>query len=166
MEYIRRRHLFWLQGWENCRDSVYFANGKASFIEIFHNSNKTLNLTFGEAITKLGEPEYIINTPTSGGIPGSPTTSYIVIAIHPEWGFGFGYDTRDQPASQKAEIKPENKLYVIIFFAPEFLDQLLDAGFYSTRKLGSSEIRKSWKPWDGYGSLVEKYPPAKIIYPK
>jgi hypothetical protein len=141
---------------------IYFSDGKASFIEIFHESNRELSITFEDAVSRLGVPQYIINIPMSGGLPLAPTTSHIIIAVQPEQGFGFDFDTRNQPTSQKAELRPDNKLRAITFFDPEFFDQLLEAGFFSLGKLYASETRKFMTPWDGYGVLREKYPPAVI----
>lgn len=141
---------------------IYFSNGKASFIEIFHDSNGELSITFEDAISQLGEPQYIINIPISGGLPLAPNTSHIIIAVQPEQGFGYNFDTRNQPASQKGELRAENKLRAITFFDPEFFDQLLEAGFFSLGNFNASATRKYMVPWDGYGVLGEKYPPAAI----
>ena len=143
-----------LQGW------ISIFNGKASLIQIFGEGNRNIGITFGEAVNKLGEPKYIINIPTSGGVPLSPTTSYIIIAVQPERGFDFDFDTRDLPAFRKTELRPENTLRVISFFDPEFFDQLIEAGFFSLGRLHASETRKYWIPWDGYGNIAEKYPPV------
>lgn len=139
---------------------VYISNGKVSLLQIFREGNRELDVTFGEAVNELGEPEYIINVPVSGGLPLAPSTSYIVTALQPGRGFEFDYDTRYLPKAQKAELKPENKLRVIGFFDPAFFDQLLDAGFFSLGYLNASETRKYMIPWDGYGILAEKYPPV------
>jgi len=141
---------------------VHISNGKASYIEIYGDSNRDIDVTFGEAVNELGEPEYIINVPLSGGLPLAPSTSYIVTALQPDRGFEFDYDTRYLPKAQKAELKPENKLRVIGFFDPDFFDQLLEAGFFSLGYLNASETRKYMIPWDGYGIIAEKYPPVSI----
>jgi hypothetical protein len=141
---------------------VYISNDKAVFIEISRVGDLELDTTFGEAVNMLGEPEYIINIPISGGLPLAPKTNFIIIAIQPERGFGFDYDTRYLPGYQKAELLPENKLRGITFFDPAFFDQLLEAGFFSPGHLHSNETRKYMIPWEGYGALEEKYPPASV----
>lgn len=72
------------------------------------------------------------------------------------------YDTRYLPGSRKGELNPENKLRVIFFFDPELYDHFLEAGYFSLLYLKEEETRKYMVPWDGYGSLEEKYPPANI----
>lgn len=114
---------------------VYFTKDKASHIGLFDNSNKSLDTTFDDALRLLGEPKYIYNLPATGGVPGAPTDSNIIYAIHPETGFGFSLDMRHQPASSRAELTPESKLGGVFFFDPEFLEQLLDAGFFSLYRL-------------------------------
>ncbi len=140
---------------------VYISSGKAAYIEIYRDSNRNMDITFGEAVKKLGEPEFITNIPVSGGVPLAPTTSYIVTAIQTERGFGFDYDTRYLPKSKKAKLSPENKLRVFFFFDPDFFDDLLEAGYFS---LGdqTKDTSKFMRPWDGYGILREKYPPLLI----
>jgi hypothetical protein len=65
---------------------MYINKGKVSFVEVFNKDNNPLDITLGEAIARLGEPEYVINVPISGGPPLAPTTSYIITAIQPEKG--------------------------------------------------------------------------------
>jgi len=160
--------------WNIFEDTIYFhfnkseiqgraniSSGKVVFIQIYGDSNRNLDITFGEAVKKLGEPEFVTNIPVSGGVPLAPTTSYIITAIHPERGFGFDYDTRYLPKSTKTELSPENKLRVVFFFDPDFFDQLLEAGYFSGGNK-ASDSSKFMRPWDGYGILREKYPPLFI----
>lgn len=138
-----------LGGW------IHISNGKVSFIQFFsEGGNGVLGISFSNALKQLGEPQYILNIPTTGGIPGAPTTSYRIFAFHPERGISFNFDTRQQPAYRRSELRPENKLGGIAFFDPEFFEQLLDAGYFSPREY--------WTPWDGYGKITKKYPPVRI----
>jgi len=137
---------------------IFFLGDKVSKI----NFSGTINMDFSQAIEELGTPEYIINIPLSGGMPLAPTSSFNIIAIIPEQGIGYSFDTRSVEGKLKKEIQPESMITKIFFFNPNDYEIILNAGLFSTPYLTGEETQKYMIPWTGYGSILEKYPPAII----
>ncbi len=140
------------------RIEIYFLEDKVSKI----NFSGTINMVFSQAIEELGAPEYIINIPLSGGMPLDPSLSFNIIAIIPEQGIGYSFDTRNLEGNLKKDIQPESSLDKIFFFNPDDYEIILNAGLFSSPYLTGTETQKYMKPWAGYGSILEKYPPAII----
>ncbi len=142
----------------NIKAEIYFNGDKVSLIGL---SGK-IDLDFSQAVKNFGEPIYIINTPVSGGMPLSPTLSFYIVAINPEKGFEYSFDTRDLPDKLKNEIKPETVLNRVSFFSVTNYEEILNAGLFSTPYLTGAETKQYMIPWIGYGVILEKYPPAII----
>ncbi len=140
------------------KTEIYFKGDQVSLIGLSGN----IDMEFSQAIQNLGEPKYIINTPMSGGMPLAPTSSFYIVAIDPEQGYEFSFDTRDLPNKLKNEIQPETMLSRISFFDPNDYEKILNAGIFSTPYLTGEETLRFMTPWSGYGSILEKYPPAII----
>ena len=137
---------------------IYFNGDQVSLIGL---SGK-IDLEFSQAVQDFGEPQYIINTPMSGGMPLAPTSSFYIVAINPKQGFEYSFDTRDLSSKLKNEIQPETMLSRISFFDPNDYEKILNAGLFSTPYLTGAETKLYMRPWLGYGVIVEKYPPAII----
>lgn len=137
---------------------AYFIDNKLVTIDI----DGEINTTFGQMVDLAGEPDFIITTPLRGGIPLQPSISYAVTAIYPEWGISFTYDTRSLPNKMRTEVSPDISLDWISIFDPNIFDELVDAKYFGQSVLSGEDTRKYMKSWDGYGPLLEKYPPARI----
>jgi hypothetical protein len=51
---------------------------------------------------------------------------------------------------------------MIGFFDPMKYEALLEAGVFSMSYFDQEETLKYMRPWTGYGSIRQKYPPARI----
>jgi hypothetical protein len=136
----------------------YFYNDRIALLDF----SGELETTFGQLVDVLGEPKLIINIPLSGGIPGSPSTSYAVTAIYPSLGMAYTYDTRNIIKLLRAEIQPDIPITNLFIFDPELFNEMIDEKLFSQSFLTGEETRKHFIPWNGYGSLQQKYPPAKL----
>lgn len=137
---------------------AYFIDNKLVTIDI----DGEINTTFGQMVDLVGEPDFIITTPLWGGIPLQPSMSYAVTAIYPEIGISFMYDTRSLPRRMQTEVSPDIPLDWISIFDTNIYDELIDAKLFGQSILSGEDTRKFMKSWDGYGPLLEKYPPAQI----
>jgi hypothetical protein len=120
-----------------------------------------LNMSFGEAIEKYGEPEYIIVFGTIGrGFLWSDAIHTIVHAINPSKGVMFGYDASEAGKKWQSEISPGVKLDNVYYFDPKDFDRLADAKAFSAGNANAEETKGAMVPWSGYGKIGEKYPYA------
>jgi hypothetical protein len=140
------------------KSEIYFLNGKVALMTF----SGDLNTTFNQAVTAFGDPEYIINIPQWGGLPGYPDPSFSITALNPSKGIKFSYDTRDVGGNIKLELTPENKITRISYFDPNKYKNILDAGMFSEGFLKDGEAEKFMVIWNGYGEIDKKYPPAII----
>ncbi|MFZ3070021.1 MAG: hypothetical protein WA110_02720 [Anaerolineaceae bacterium] len=95
--------------------------------------NWELNTTFGEIVEKVGEPDYIINVPLSGGLECLELLDKL--CLYPQLGLFFVFD-------------------------PGIYDQLIESGNLGQSLLYGEDIINNLRHRDGYGSIQEKYPPA------
>jgi len=121
-----------------------FANDIACIVQ--------LNLddaTFGPAVDKYGEPEYIAVMPMGGDFP-----YYGLDAIYPDQGIWLWYDGLDfsfRPGHRLA-LKRSSPLGGVDFFPPQQLDILLQGSF----KLNPKPPSYYLSPWPGFGMSVEE----------
>jgi hypothetical protein len=115
-----------------------------------------LNVRFEEAIEVLGEPKYVIN------IQSHITLSYSIESFDPEKGVAYTFNTADLSRRKKDEVSPDTPIRMISFFDPMKFDAMLEAGIFSSLKLNREDTLKYMRPWTGYGSIRQKYPPARI----
>ncbi len=108
-------------------------------------------VSFSDVVEKIGEPKNII-------ILGSPSGGSFVTAINEDIGFQFMYDTANIPKHLREEIAPEIPIKCLIYFAPEFYDETLEAGLIGLGRLNAEQTLKAMRPWVGYGDL-EQYMP-------
>lgn len=113
-----------------------------------------LGVSFGDVVEKTGDPNNIIFIP-------SPSGGLFVIAINQDIGVQFSYDTANMPKNLRTGISPEIQIDCLIYFAPEFYDEMLDAAEFSAGHLNAEQTLKAMYPWKGYGNLEEKYPPRQ-----
>lgn len=116
-----------------------------------------LRTTFGEMVDLVGEPDYILTVLTV-----LPTVGYSVTAIYPTLGIEYSYNTRDLSKQASREIRSDIPIDFLSFFDPEIYNDFIDASLFGQGSLSGEETRESMRPWDGYGPLLEKYPPAQI----
>jgi hypothetical protein len=121
-----------------------------------------LDITFDEASQKIGLPKFVINIPTYSGPPGIPSVGYSITAFDPEKGIGYSYNTAEIVKAMQAEVEPDIPIRMIIYFDPRSYDHLLDGGIFSMSLLNRNDTLKNIRPWDGYGPIEKKYPPAVI----
>jgi hypothetical protein len=110
-----------------------------------------LSVSLGDVIERTGEPNSII-------IIGSPSGGSFVTAINEDIGIRFTYDTANIPKHLRAEIAPEIPIKCLIYFAPEFYDEMLEAGSFSAGHLNAEQTLKAMRPWVGYGDLNQYIP--------
>lgn len=108
-------------------------------------------ISFGDIVERVGEPKNII-------IIGSPSGGSFVTAINEDIGIRFTYDTANIPKHLRAEIAPEIPIKCLIYFAPEFYDEMLEAGSFSAGHLNAEQTLKAIRPWVGYGDLNQYIP--------
>lgn len=113
-----------------------------------------LNVPFEEAVEMLGEPKYVINN--------RGRVSYSVRSLAPDKGIAYTFNTADLPRNERNELRPDTPIRLIEFFDPMKYDELLDAGMFSMLTLNREDTLKYMRPWTGYGSIRQKYPPARI----
>lgn len=119
--------------------------------------------TFEQSVEKFGEPDYIINIQSFGpGFLFGDAQHNFILALKPEKGIMYGYDTYYVPKSQRSEILPTIKIRWIDFFDPTLYDQLLDAGMFSMSMLDGAKTLERLRPWVGYGDLLKKYPSGSL----
>lgn len=137
---------------------IYFINKKVSMM-IFSGE---IDLQISDAIDDFGEPKYVINIPMSGGMPLAPSSSFVIVAVNPEKGIEYSFDTRNLAGNLKKEIRADTLLGLISFFNPNDYEKILNDRLFSMAELSGEETIQYMKPWTGYGSILEKYPPAII----
>lgn len=137
---------------------VYILNSKVVIIDFYGD----LGINFSEAIDQIGKPEFVINIPTHGGVPGHPTAVYSITAFEPNRGIGYTFNTGDLPKRNRSELSPDTPITLVSYFDPDRYDELLEGEMFSMGFLGKEETLKYLQPWSGYGSIEEKYPHAII----
>lgn len=110
-----------------------------------------LNLTFGDIVRKIGEPEYIISTDFN-----KETSQITINAIYPSK--GISYISYKKP---KDKLTPSSKIANISFFDSIYYEVFLEEGWFSEGEYGAENTKKIMYEWNGYGSLDEKYPPRQ-----
>ena len=108
-------------------------------------------VSFGDVVEKIGEPKNII-------VLGSPSGGSFFTAINKDIGFQLMYDTANIPKNLKEEIAPEIPIKCLIYFAPEFYDETLEAGMIGLGRLNAEQTLKMMRPWIGYGDLDQYIP--------
>jgi hypothetical protein len=137
--------------------TIALADDKVISISISGN----LNVSFGGAIEKYGEPEYILVFGMIGrGFLWSDSIHTIVHAISPSKGIMFGYDTSEAGRKWHSEIGPGVKLDSVYYFNPDDFVRLADAKAFSAGNANAKETKAAMIPWSGYGKIGEKYPYA------
>jgi len=120
-----------------------------------------LNLSFGEAIDKYGEPEDMLVFGSIGrGFLWGDAIHTFVHAISPSKGIMFGYDASEAGWRWQSEIGSGVKLDRVYYFDPKNFDRLADAGLFSLGNANAKETKAAMVPWSGYGKIGEKYPYA------
>jgi hypothetical protein len=111
-----------------------------------------LGISFGQAVYRTGVPKNIITMyrGEQGGM--------FVIALNPPEGIEFSYHTRYVPTKYKLEINPDIQLRCLIYFDPPFYEKMLEVGLFSEGYYNGLETTKIMYPWNGYGSIDDKYP--------
>lgn len=109
-----------------------------------------IGVTFGDVIQRSGEPESILTMADyfSGGLWGN--------AINPTKGVAFSFETQ---RNAQAELGPETKVRCLLLFDPGIYRRMLEAGSFSGGDYDAVQVLKILYAWDGYGRLLEKYPP-------
>ncbi len=157
------------ESWNTFEDIIYFhllsekTEGFAYVLDhkvVFLLFVGGLNTTFDEASKRIGMPKFVINVPTHSGVPGIPMVGNSITAFDPEKGIAYTYNTSEIAKVKQAEIQPDIPLKMIFYFDPKSYDRLLDAGIFSMSLLNREDTLKFIRPWDGYGSIEKKYPPA------
>lgn len=143
---------------KNWDGRAYILDHKVILIMIYGN----LNTNFREAIDVNGNPKYVLNVPILGGLPGLPETNYAITALDPEKGIAYTYNIADLPKSKRSELRSDTPISLISYFDPDKYDVLLEAEIFSMSSLGREETIKYLRPWTGYGSINDKYPPARV----
>lgn len=115
-----------------------------------------LRTTFGDIVSEVGYPDYVIVIPLF-----NPTSNLDVTALYPTLGIAFSYDIRTIPKRMREEISPDIPIDYVTIFDPNIYDALVDASLFGQSLYNGEETRESLRPWDGYGVLLEKYPAAK-----
>lgn len=109
-----------------------------------------INITIGELVEQIGEPENIISGNNIGGGRG-------VILTLPVKGLAFWYTAK----LSNLEITPDTQIDCIEIFYPALYYEMLDIGSFSAGYYNAEETLRVMYPWDGYGNLDEKYPPRQ-----
>jgi len=92
---------------------------------------------------------------------GSPSGGSFIVAINEDIGVQFMYDTADIPSQLRTKIVPEIPIKCLTYFAPEFYNDMLEAGLVAMGQLNAEQTLEAMQPWGGYGNLDEKYPPRQ-----
>lgn len=157
------------EAWNTFEDIIYFhflSKNIDGFAYILDHKvalllfDGELDITFDEATQKIGTPKFVINIPTHSGPPGIPIIGYSITAFDPEKGIAYTYNNAEIEKAKQAELQPDVPIKMIIYFDPKSYDHLLDAGIFSMSLLNKDDTLKYIRPWDGYGSIEKKYPPA------
>jgi len=127
-----------------------FIHGKVAYIGFCGDPG----VSFDDVIKKVGEPKNIL-------ILGSPSGGSFIVAINEDIGVQFMYDTADIPSQLRTKIVPEIPIKCLTYFAPEFYNDMLEAGLVAMGQLNAEQTLEAMQPWDGYGNLDEKYPPRQ-----
>lgn len=107
-------------------------------------------VSFGDVVEKIGEPKNIVITISFGG--------RFVTAVNEDIGVWFSYNTSDISKPLQAKISPEIPIKCLVYFAPEYYDEMLAAGTFSAGFLDAEQTLETMRPWTGYGDL-SKYMP-------
>lgn len=140
---------------ENTVSRIYFSGVK---------ERQGLGLTFGEAVTLFGEPEFIFISECAGFIEflilRGPYAYMCISGISPQKGIWFssGYPLPDEHdfSELNFEFRPDIEITEIEFFDPNQFEKLAnrwDFSFYNFEQL-----KERLYPWAGYGDLDTKYP--------
>lgn len=105
-------------------------------------------VSFGDVVINVGEPTSIV-------ILGSPSGGNLITAVNEEIGYQLIYDTANIPRQLRTKISPEIKIRCLIYFAPEFYYELLEAGLVAMGQLNAEQTLKAMHPWVGYGDLEQ-----------
>lgn len=108
-------------------------------------------ISFGDVVEKTGKPKNII-------VLGSPSGGSFVIAINEDIGVQFAYDTANISKELRTKIAPEIPIKCLIYFAPEFYSEMLDAAQFSAGHLNAEQTLMVMRPWVGYGDLDQYMP--------
>ncbi len=108
-------------------------------------------ISFGDVVKKVGEPKNII-------ILGSPSGGHFVTAVNEDIGVQFTYDTANIPLQLRTKIAPEIPIKCLIYFAPDFYEEMLEAGFFAMGHLNAEQTLKAMRSWIGYGDLKNYTP--------
>lgn len=127
--------------------SIYMLKDKVSVISF---ELRIYDITLSEAITKLGEPEYIVITPYRENL--------VFGFVSPSIGVAYSYTSLGQSKKTLSEVYPNAKLESIYFFDPETYEQFLESRSLTLER-NSEETRANLVPWKGYGNIKELYPP-------
>lgn len=135
----------------NDRDFLGYAflqNGRIVGLEF----SGEFSTTFSQLVDQTGEPDYIINNPVRD--------FFVITAINKQLGVSFSFATIDVPKKYRGELFPDTLVSMITYFDPNIYDQMLEAGLFSQGHMDREVTIKYMHPWDGYGSIEKKYPPA------
>jgi hypothetical protein len=143
---------------ENWNGYAYILNHNVVLIDFTGN----LLMTFEDAININGDPKFVINIPIYSGPPGVPTESYLITAIYPDLGVSYTYNTSELPKRKTSELMSDTPISMIAYFDPDKYDEFLEAKLFSMSFLGRKDTLKYLRPWTGFGSIEDKYPPAVI----
>lgn len=158
-------------GWSIFDDIIYFHSAPKNwdgYAYIFNHKvilldfKGNLNINFRDVIKENGDPKFVINIPTHGGLPGIPAESYSITVLYPDKGIAYTFNTTELPKGKSGELRPDTPISMISYFDPDRYNDLLEAKIFSMSFLGREETLKYLKPWTGFGSIEEKYPPAVI----
>lgn len=151
--------------WEFFSGTSYFRYKERDINGVVYYINKIienltfsgeLDTTFGDMVELVGVPDYIIVIPLL-----LPTTSLEVTAIYTTLGISYSYNTHTLPKRMRDQIGPDIPINYVMIFDPKIFDELIDASLFGQGYYNGEETRKSLRPWDGFGVLLEKYPAAK-----
>ena len=149
--------------WNSFDDTIFFRSatqnwdGEAYVIDhkiVLIGFYGKLNVTFEEAARVCGDPKFVINN--------RGQTSFSISALDPDKGVAYTFNTADLPRNKRNELRPDTPIRLIEFFDPMKYDELLEVGMFSMLALNREETLKYMRPWTGYGSISQKYPPARI----
>ncbi len=84
-----------------------------------------------------------------------------VTFVNPQSGILFYRKYVGSYSVETSELTPETAITGVAFFDPHEYERVLNSGILSAYKLSADETINNLRPWNGYGSIKEKYwPPA------
>jgi len=117
--------------------------------------NTRLNLTLDQAIEKYGDPEYVFSRMN----PNS-TDWGAVTFLYPKKGVTFSYATHVEKIKYRGILRPETPITGISYFPPENYQEFYEKFYIQPPEWTEEVVNASIYPWEGYGSIAEKYPTA------